>query len=208
MRIIAGQFRGRPLAALGDEHTRPTSDRVRESVFNILEHGIADFSLTGVRVLDLFAGTGALGLEALSRGAAFCLFVEADAGARGLIRRNIETLGLTGITKVFRRDATDLGPAGNRDGFGLAFLDPPYEQGLAPRALAAAAAGGWLGAGAIAVIEDSKRASVALPAGFTVVVERAWGDTVALFARFAGPTGAARRAGNAAGGAAPPDGSG
>src|SRR5262245_28327832 len=164
MRIVAGRLRGRPLAAPDDARTRPTSDRVREAVFNILEHGIADFALAGLRVLDLFAGTGALGLEALSRGAAFCLFVEEDAAARGLIRRNIEALGLTGVTKVFRRNATDLGPAGNRGGFGLVFLDPPYEHGLAPRALASAAAGGWLRSGAIAVIEDSKRASIALPA--------------------------------------------
>ena len=142
MRIVAGQFRGRPLAAPEGTHTRPTSDRVREAVFNILEHGSAGFSFAHVRVLDLFAGTGALGLEALSRGAAFCLFVEEDVAARGLIRRNIETLGVTGTTKVFRRDATNLGPAGNRSGgFGLAFLDPPYEQGLAQRALASAAPG-------------------------------------------------------------------
>src|SRR5690606_32473732 len=126
---IAGKFRGRPLAAPEGAHTRPTSDRVREAVLNILEHGIGGFSVSGQRVLDLFAGTGALGLEALSRGAVFCLFVEEDAAARGLIRRNIETLGVTGITKVFRRDAVHLGAAGNRGGFGLVFLDPPYGQG-------------------------------------------------------------------------------
>jgi len=188
MRIIAGQFRGRPLAAPGNERTRPTSDRVRESVFNILDHGVAGFSLTGVRVLDLFAGTGALGLEALSRGAAFCLFVEEDADARGRIRRNIEAFGLTGITKVFRRDATDLGRAGNLGGFGLIFLDPPYEKGLADRALASAAAGGWLDAGAVAVIEDSRRAAIALPEGFTAVGQRTWGDTLVLFARFEAPS--------------------
>jgi 16S rRNA (guanine966-N2)-methyltransferase len=198
MRIVAGQFRGRPLAAPGDERTRPTSDRVRESVFNILEHGIADFSLAAVRVLDLFAGTGALGLEALSRGAVFCLFVEEDAAARGIIRRNIETLGLTGITKVFRRDATALGPAGNRGGFGLVFLDPPYEQGLAPRALASAAAGGWLGTGAVVVIEDSKRAAIALPTDFTALAQRTWGDTSALFARFTGHSPVPRTPGDAA----------
>jgi 16S rRNA (guanine966-N2)-methyltransferase len=187
MRIVAGQFRGRALATPGNERTRPTSDRVRESVFNILEHGIPGFSFGGIRVLDLFAGTGALGLEALSRGAAFCLFVEEDAAVRGLIRRNIEVLGVGGITKVFRRDATSLGPAGNRGGFGLAFLDPPYERGLGERALASAAAGGWLGPGAIAVIEDSRRAPTALPEGFTALAQRTWGDTLVLFARFEGP---------------------
>ena len=158
-------------------------------MFNILAHGIAGFTLEGAQVLDLFAGTGALGLEALSRGAAFCLFVEEDADARALIRRNVEALGLTGVTKIFRRDATDLGPAGNRGGFDLVFLDPPYGQGLAERALASAAAGGWLAPGAIAVIEERKGADIALPAGFAALDRRTWGDTHVLFARFtASPT--------------------
>jgi 16S rRNA (guanine966-N2)-methyltransferase len=183
MRIVAGQFKGRSLAAPEGAHTRPTSDRVREALFNILEHGIADFSLAGQRVLDLFAGTGALGLEALSRGASYCLFVEEDAAARGLIRRNVEALGLTGVTKIFRRDATDLGPAGKHAGFGLVFLDPPYDQGLAERALAAAAKGGWLAPGAMVVIEESKRASVALPPGFAPLDHRTWGDTQVVLAR-------------------------
>jgi 16S rRNA (guanine966-N2)-methyltransferase len=186
MRIVAGRFRGRALIAPEGARTRPTSDRVREAVFNILEHGIDGFGMAGVRVLDLFAGTGALGLEALSRGAAFCLFVEEDAAARGLIRRNIEALGLTGNTKVFRRNAADLGAAGHRGGFGLAFLDPPYERGLASRALASAAAGGWLAVGAVAVVEESRRASVALPPGFAALEQRSWGDTQALFVRFLG----------------------
>ncbi|MBX9588471.1 MAG: 16S rRNA (guanine(966)-N(2))-methyltransferase RsmD [Hyphomonadaceae bacterium] len=183
MRIVGGQYRGRPLAAPGDDRTRPTSDRVREAVFNILAHGVADFTLEDVRVLDLFAGTGALGIEALSRGAAYCLFVEEDAQARGTIRRNIETCGLTGITKIFRRDAADLGPAGNRGTFGLVFLDPPYGKGLAERALGAAAAGGWLAPAAIAVIEERKGAVIALPAPFAAIDQRAWGDTQVLFAR-------------------------
>src|SRR5262245_10490561 len=187
MRIVAGQLRGRPLAAPEGGLTRPTSDRVREAVFNILEHGIPDFAFAGIRVLDLFAGTGALGLEALSRGAAFCLFVEEDAAARGLIRRNIEALGLTGVTKVFRRNATDLGAAGSRGGFGLAFLDPPYEQGLAERALASAAAGGWLAPGAVAIVEESRRAVIALPQCYSAMEQRIWGDTQAVFARFQGP---------------------
>ena len=186
MRIVGGQFRGRPLAVPGDDRVRPTSDRVREAVFNILSHGIPDFALAGAKVLDLFAGTGALGLEALSRGAAFCLFVEEEAEARALIRRNVEALGLTGVTKIFRRDATDLGPAGRNGGFALMFLDPPYGQGLAKRALAAAASGGWLAPGAIAVIEERKGAAVALPAGFVQLDRRAWGDTEVTFARWSG----------------------
>ncbi|HEY7550905.1 MAG TPA: 16S rRNA (guanine(966)-N(2))-methyltransferase RsmD [Hyphomicrobiaceae bacterium] len=187
MRIVAGRFGGRTLAAPGGARTRPTSDRVREAMFNILGHGIDGFAMSGVRVLDLFAGTGALGLEALSRGASFCLFVEEDAAARGLIRRNIEALGLTGVTKVFRRNATDLGPAGHRGGFGLAFIDPPYEQGLGPRALGCAAAGGWLAPGAVAVVEESRRAGVTLPPGFAPLEQRTWGDTQVLVARFLGP---------------------
>ena len=184
MRIVGGQFRGRALATPSDERTRPTSDRVRESVFNILAHGIPGFSVDGARVLDLFAGTGALGLEALSRGAAYCLFVEEGAEARALIRRNIEALALTGVTKIFRRDATSLGPSSNRGTFGLVFLDPPYEQGLAERALASAASSGWLSAGAIAVIEERKGTSVTLPGGCAPLDQRTWGDTQVLFARF------------------------
>lgn len=183
MRIVGGQYRGRPLAAPADDSTRPTSDRVREAVFNILTHGIADFSLQGVHVLDLFAGTGALGIEALSRGARYCLFVEEGAEARGAIRRNIETFGLTGVTKIFRRDATALGAASNHGTFGLVFLDPPYGKGLAERALASAASGQWLAPGAVAVIEERKGAAIALPPGFTALDQRTWGDTQALFAR-------------------------
>jgi 16S rRNA (guanine966-N2)-methyltransferase len=188
MRIVGGQFRGRALVAPGDDRTRPTSDRVRESVFNILLHGIPGFELEGAKVLDLFAGTGALGLEALSRGAAFCLFVEEEAEARALIRRNVEALGLTGVTKVFRRDATDLGPAGRNGGFTLVFLDPPYGHGLSERALASAVAGGWLAPGAIAVIEERKGTAVGLPLGFAALDQRTWGDTHVRFARFAGGT--------------------
>jgi 16S rRNA (guanine966-N2)-methyltransferase len=169
MRIVGGQFRGRLLAAPAHEGTRPTSDRAREAMFNILAHGIPGFDLAGARVLDLFAGTGALGLE-----------------ARALIRRNVEVLGLTGITKIFRRDATELGPAGRYSGFTLAFLDPPYGHGLAEQALASAADGGWLAPGAIAVIEERKGTAIVLPAGFGALDQRAWGDTQALFTRFTG----------------------
>ncbi len=184
MRIVGGRFRGRALATPGDDRTRPTTDRVRESVFNILAHGIDGFAIEGVRVLDLFAGTGALGVEALSRGAAYCLFVEEDAGARGTIRCNVEAFGLTGITKIFRRDATALGPAENRGKFGLVFLDPPYCKGLGERALASTAAGAWLAPEAVAVIEERKGAIISLPASFTMLDQRSWGDTQVLFARF------------------------
>jgi 16S rRNA (guanine966-N2)-methyltransferase len=184
MRVVGGQFRGRPLATPAGDATRPTSDKVRESVFNILAHGIPGFSIDGVRVLDLFAGTGALGIEALSRGAAYCLFVDERAEARALIRRNIETFGLTGITKIFRRDATRLGSVGNRGTFGLMFLDPPYGNGLAEQALVSAASGGWLAPDAIAVVEERKGANIALPAQFAELDRRIWGDTQVLLARY------------------------
>ena len=187
MRIVGGRFRGRPLATPADETTRPTSDRVREAIFNILAHGVADFSLEGARVLDLFAGTGALGLEALSRGAGYCLFVEDAASARALVRRNVEALGLTGVTKIYRRDATQLGPAADRDQFDLVFLDPPYGQGLAAKVLASAAAGGWLARGAIVVVEERRDVAVTFPGAFVAVDQRTWGDTQATFARYTGP---------------------
>jgi 16S rRNA (guanine966-N2)-methyltransferase len=186
MRIVGGRLRGRPLVAPGDDTTRPTSDRVREAIFNILTHGFPDFSIEGTRVLDLFAGTGALGLEALSRGAAYCLFVEETAAARAVVRQNVEVLGLTGVTKIYRRDATQLGPAAGRDRFDLAFLDPPYGQGLAERALSSAAAGGWLAGDAVAAIEEHKDAVVALPVDFLVLDRRSWGDTQVTFARYVG----------------------
>lgn len=184
MRIVAGAFRGRPIASPDHEGLRPTSDRVREAMFNILLHGIEGFDIEGVRVLDLFAGTGALGLEALSRGASYCLFVEQDADARGLIRQNVEAFGLTGVTRIFRRDATSLGPAGRADQFGLVLCDPPYGQGLSERALAAAAEGGWLQPGAIAVLEERENAVIALPAAYELVDRRTWGNTQAIFARY------------------------
>ena len=129
MRIVGGEFRGRPLATPRSNAIRPTTDRTREAVFNVLAHRFAD-KLDGARVLDLFAGTGALGLEALSRGAAYCVFIEEAAEGRGLIRSNVETFGLTGRTKIFRRDATSLGEAGTVPPFGLVFADPPYGKGL------------------------------------------------------------------------------
>lgn len=186
MRVVGGKFRGRAIAAPRHEGLRPTSDRVRESVFNILEHGIADFVLDGARVIDLFAGTGALGIEAVSRGAAYALFVEDAAEARALIRTNVEALGLTGTTRLFRRDATDLGPAGTMAPFSLAFLDPPYGKGLGEAALVALRDGGWLTPGAVVVLEERADADVTLPAGFAEIDRRRWGDTQAVFGRLGG----------------------
>lgn len=181
MRIVAGRYRGAALAAPKTYGIRPTSDRVRETVFNILTHSIEGFELEGVRVLDLFAGTGALGLEALSRGASYAHFVEDSAEARGLIRRNIETLGVMGVTKIYRRDATKLGDIGTLRPFGLFFADPPYGKGLAVKALAAARSGGWLAPGAVAVVEEREDAELVLPGGFTLVQRRIYGDTAVYF---------------------------
>ena len=184
MRMVGGAFRGRTLAAPEDASIRPTSDRVREAMFNMLAHGAAAIDLDGVHVLDLFAGTGALGLEALSRGAAQCLFVDDGAEARGLIRDNVEAFGLTGVTKVFRRDATALGEAGKYGPYQLVFADPPYGKGLGERALASALAGGWLAPDATIVLEDRRDAAITLPAGLVLLDQRTWGETQAVFARF------------------------
>ena len=184
MRIVSGSLRGRALAPPKNDATRPTSDRVRESIFNILAHGAASMDLTGTRVIDLFAGTGALGLEAISRGAAFALFVEDDPGARAAIRENIENFHLTGQTKIFRRDATALGDSAQHGQFDLAFLDPPYDKGLAVRALTALASGNWLAPGATIVLEDRRDAPFTLPEGFTQLDLRTWGETQVLFARY------------------------
>ena len=184
MRIVGGRFRGRALATPGDDRTRPTSDRVRESVFNILAHGIADFSLEGGRVLDLFAGTGALGLEALSRGAAFALFVDDGVEARALLRQNVEALGLGGATRIFRRDATKLGPAHPLEPFSLVFADPPYGKGLAEQALVSAREGGWLAKEALIVVEE-KVGAFAVPEGFEETDRRAYDDTEFVFLRSA-----------------------
>lgn len=182
MRITGGAFRGRTLATPKDDTIRPTSDRVRESLFNVLAHGAAARPLDGLRVIDLFAGTGALGLEALSRGAAYCLFVEEGADARALIRQNIEAFGLTGVTRVFRRDATALGPAANMGRFEVVFLDPPYGLGLGARALASLAGGGWLAPDATVVLEERADAIVDLGPDFEILDRRTWGGTQVVFA--------------------------
>src|SRR3979490_1802039 len=143
MRVVGGRLKGRTLASPPSRDIRPTADRLRESLFNILIHAYGD-PIQDARVLDLFAGTGALGIEAISRGARFALFVDNGAEARALLRNNVEALGLGGVTKVFRRDASNLGPAHPVEPFSLGFLDPPYRMKLAEQALASLRDGGWL----------------------------------------------------------------
>jgi len=183
MRIVGGKFKGHSLASPADRATRPTSDRVREAVFNILAHGIEGFGLEGARVLDLFAGTGAMGLEAVSRGSRFCQFVDDSAEARGLIRRNADALGVIGQVKIWRRDATRLGPCAPQPGFDLVFADPPYGKGLGSKALASLVEGGWLMPRAVVVVEEALGAEVLAPASLTLLSQRDYGETQVRFYR-------------------------
>src|SRR5712671_3261779 len=182
MRIVGGRLGGRPLAAPKSQNIRPTSDRLRESLFNILAHGYDD-AIAGARVLDLFAGTGALGLEAMSRGAAFALFIDDGAEARALIRQNVEALGLGGITRIFRRDATRLGAVHPNEPFGLVFLDPPYRKGLAEKSLASLRDGGWLAPEALVIVEEAADTRFAAPDGFVETERRHYDDTEFTFVR-------------------------
>ena len=182
MRVVGGKFGSRPLKGPKSDAIRPTADRLREALFNILIHAYGD-PVTGARVLDLFAGTGALGLEAMSRGASFALFVDEGAEARALIRGNVEALGLGGATRIFRRDATRLGAAHPVEPFALVFLDPPYGRGLAPKALASARAGGWLLPGALVVVEEAADAGFLASAGFAELERRTYDDTELVFLR-------------------------
>src|SRR5215467_1492518 len=177
--------RGRALVAPTSQAIRPTADRLREALFNILVHAYGD-PVTGARVLDLFAGTGALGLEALSRGAAFALFIDDAAEARALLRENVVALGLGGVTRIFRRDACKLGMAHPVEPFSLAFLDPPYGRGLAEAALASARAGGWLTPEALIVIEEAASAGFSPPAGFDELERRRYDDTAVIVLRHRG----------------------
>src|SRR5260370_3611014 len=177
-----GGVGGRTAAAPKAQPIRPTSDRLRESLFNVLAHSYDD-AITGARVLDLFAGTGALGLEAISRGAAFALFIDDGAEARALIRQNVEALGLGGITRIFRRDATQLGAVHPNEPFGLVFLDPPYRKGLAERALASLRDGGWLTAEALVIVEEAADSGFAAPDGFIEMERRRYDDTEFTFLR-------------------------
>lgn len=184
MRIIGGTLRGLKLAEVGagDQaaHLRPTTDRVRESIFNLLVNGTHGNPIPGARVLDLFAGTGALGLEALSRGAARVAFVDDGVPARALLRSNIEKARAMGVTDVWRRDATNLGE--NRAApYDLIFLDPPYGKGLGEKALAHALAGGWIGPQALVVWEEA--APPPPVAGLARIDQRRYGDTTITLLR-------------------------
>lgn len=181
MRIVGGRFKGHGLTGPKGQGIRPTSDRLRESLFNILEHGYG--GVEGMRIIDCFAGTGAFAFEALSRGAVSAVLVDDSAEARGLIRQNAEALGVSGIAKLLKRDATKLGPAAPLSPHDLAFLDPPYGKGLAEKALASLIGGGWLKEGALVLVEESAKAELILPARLEPIEERSFGETKVVFGR-------------------------
>ncbi|WP_340646967.1 16S rRNA (guanine(966)-N(2))-methyltransferase RsmD [Phenylobacterium sp.] len=185
MRIVSGDLRGKTIVTPAGDATRPTSDRARQAVFNILEHAAWSQGLRDLRVIDLFAGSGALGLEALSRGAAFCLFVETDEAARGAIRENVDNLSLFGVTRVHRRSAIDLGLRPGADGpaFDIAFLDPPYAKGLGEVALAKLRDGGWLAPQALIVFERGSAEPAFNVEGFEVLDARDYGAARVHFLR-------------------------
>jgi 16S rRNA (guanine966-N2)-methyltransferase len=174
MRIVGGEFRGRTLAAPKSNSIRPTIDRTRESLFNILSHAYPE-SLDGTRVLDVFAGTGAVGLEALSRGCRVALFVENGVEGRGLLWENIDALGLHGRARILRRDATKLGGVNNIEPFDLLFADPPYGYGHG---------GGWLNPGALAILEERGDVTVKVDPVFKPLESRIFGDTKMHFYRY------------------------
>lgn len=186
MRIVSGDFRGKALITPEGDATRPTSDRARQAIFNILEHAAWSPGVRERRVIDLFAGSGALGFEALSRGATFCLFVETAEAARGAIRDNVESMGLFGRTRVHRRSAIDLGVKPGADGpaFDLAFLDPPYAKGLGEQALARLAEGGWLADGAIVVFERGVSEPAFEAPGYEPLDARDYGAARVHFMRY------------------------
>ncbi len=184
MRIVGGRLRGRRLAAPRGTHIRPTGERVREALFDILSHGAPDAPLDGARVVDLFAGTGALGLEALSRGAAHLTAVERDGGALAVLRANLAALAPEGTARVLAADATRLPPA--ETPCGIAFVDPPYGARLVEPALRTLLDGGWLAAGAVVAVEHGAGEGFVPPAPLTLADRRAWGGTRVAFLRLEG----------------------
>jgi 16S rRNA (guanine966-N2)-methyltransferase len=179
VRIIAGEFKGRRLRSPAGQAIRPTSDRAREALFNILEHGAP--AVRGARFLDLFCGTGAVGLEAHSRGAQEVVLVDNDSEALRLARANLERIGVPAGVRLLARDATRLGPAPHP--FDLIFLDPPYRSGLAAPALEALLRDGWLGVQARVVLELAATEDLELPHSYTLERERRYGSAKFLFLR-------------------------
>lgn len=185
MRIVAGKLKGRAIVAPEGQGTRPTSDRARQAIFNVLEHAAWAETLHGARIMDVFAGSGALGFEAMSRGAVFCVFVETDDEARGAIRENADAYGLMGATRVHRRNAVEMGVRPGADGpaFDMAFLDPPYGKGLGEQALQRLLDGDWLKPGALVIFErGSDEPEIDTP-GYDRLDARDYGAARVLFLR-------------------------
>lgn len=187
MRVVGGRFRGRVLAAPKSQSIRPTTDRARETLFNMLA---ARTGISGARVIDLFAGTGALGLEALSRGAAFALFVDNSAEAARIVLANIESLGVAGSTRIRRGDTQRLGRCGAEERYDIAFADPPYDKGLGEVAARALAEGGWLRSGALFVLEETPGSLPGALEGYELIEEKRIGQSAFAFYRFRGAAGA------------------
>jgi len=183
MRIVAGRFRGKQLRSPEGDEIRPTSDRVREALFSILSSRLGP-GFDGLRVLDLFAGTGALGLEAMSRGASFAAFIDTGVQARGIIRDHIESFGIGGQTKLLKRDATNLGPLEKFKPFDIVFVDPPYGKQLGEKALGSASKNGWIAPKATVVLEENKDAEIEFPEGFELVDQRTYGDTTIMILNY------------------------
>jgi 16S rRNA (guanine966-N2)-methyltransferase len=189
MRIVSGKLKGRPILTPEGRTTRPTSDRAREAIFNILAHAEWAPELDGLRVMDLFAGSGALGFEAISRGASHCLFVETESHARGIIRENIDKYSLFGNTRIHRRSATDLGkkPAGIGEPYDMAFMDPPYGYDLVDPAIRELQKGGWLKPDAIIIAEISKDDARPQFENCEVLQEKTYGAATVFMARLSTP---------------------
>jgi 16S rRNA (guanine966-N2)-methyltransferase len=185
MRIVGGKLKGRAIRTPEGKTTRPTSDRARESIFNVLTHAEWAPPLEGARIIDAFAGSGALGFEAISRGAVFCLFVETESTARGCIRNNVETFQLFGITRIHRRSAVDLGPkpAGVGAPFNLVFMDPPYAYNLVPPALEQLVRGQWITPDALVVAETGADEDAPVAPGWTSLDSRIYGAARVTFFR-------------------------
>ncbi|MCP4381100.1 MAG: 16S rRNA (guanine(966)-N(2))-methyltransferase RsmD [Hyphomicrobiales bacterium] len=180
MRVVGGELRGRRLATPSSSAVRPTSDRLRETLFDILAHRYGD-PVSSAHVLDLFAGTGALGIEALSRGSGFALFVEKDPSALALVRRNIDTLGLADRASIHRRDACRLGVLTSARPFALVFADPPYGQKLGEKALAAIVEHGWLARTGLCVLEESRMTEIGSIDGLEICDARSVGESQLVF---------------------------
>ncbi len=186
MRIVGGRLKGRTLNAPQGKELRPTADRVRESVFNILAHGIEGFNFDGATVIDVFSGTGALGLEAMSRGCGHGVFIDFDAGAQALVRKNAGPMGLGRAVTLLKLDATRLAPPPRaaKAPAALAFLDPPYDQGLVVPALLGLKDKGWLKDGAVVVCEVAAKEEFEPPRGFAIIDERSYGAARAVFLKY------------------------